>query len=280
MRKKIMTTTLGANERFVIIGRWFFAVGLFGIGVQHFIFSHFIIVMVPWWPSWIPFQTIGPYILGTYLAAASVLMVFGKRPRLVATITGLLFLILFVIIQIPFNAVSNLLIIGAWTNAIKEFAFWGCDLVVVGSLPEEKHNIKGKASFIGHLENNMLPFAKYPLSLLIIIFGLDHFIYTNFVASLVPYWIPGHIYWTYVTGTALIAAGIGIILNIKAKLAAALLGIMLFLWVIILHLPRAIADSTGLMGNEWTSVFEALSFSGSAFILSCTLSKNVKIKGE
>jgi hypothetical protein len=43
---------------------------------------------------------------------------------------------------------------------------------------------------------------------------------------------------------------------------------MLFLWVILLHIPRAIADPHSGNGNEWTSVFQALAFSGIAFILS------------
>jgi hypothetical protein len=42
---------------------------------------------------------------------------------------------------------------------------------------------------------------------------------------------------------------------------------MMFLWVFLLHIPRAIADPRGSLGNEWTSVFEALAYSGVAFIL-------------
>jgi hypothetical protein len=42
---------------------------------------------------------------------------------------------------------------------------------------------------------------------------------------------------------------------------------MIFLWFIMLHIPRAIADPHSGNGNEWTSVFEALAFSGIAFLM-------------
>ena len=107
----------------------------------------------------------------------------------------------------------------------------------------------------------------YPLAIMVIVFGADHFLYMPFVSSLVPAWIPGHIFWTYFAGAALIAAGAGMIFRVKARLAATLLGTMIFAWVLVLHIPRAVADPYGLIGNEWTSVFEALAFSGIAFIL-------------
>jgi hypothetical protein len=39
---------------------------------------------------------------------------------------------------------------------------------------------------------------------------------------------------------------------------------MIFIWVVILHIPRAVAMRNS---NETTAVFEALAFSGVAFIL-------------
>jgi uncharacterized membrane protein YphA (DoxX/SURF4 family) len=220
--------------------------------------------------AWIPARSALAYIFGAVLTMAAVLIVFGKRPRLVATLLGLFLLVLVVFIQIPFNAVNNLLVIGGWTRAFKEFAFVGSAFVVAGSLPLERHNTEAN-SVIGRLEGRLLLFAKYPLAIMVAVFGLDHFLYTGYVASLVPAWIPGHVFWTYFAGAALIAAGVGIIFNIKARLAATLLGVMLFIWVLILHIPRAIADPSGLMGNEWTSVCEALAYSGVAFIMGKTL---------
>lgn len=102
-----------------------------------------------------------------------------------------------------------------------------------------------------------------------VVLGIDHFIYTEFVATLVPARIPGHIFWTYFAGIAQVGSGVCIALNLRLKLIGMLLGIMLFIWFVILYIPRAIADPYTDKGNEVTSGFEALSFSGIAFVIAC-----------
>jgi uncharacterized membrane protein YphA (DoxX/SURF4 family) len=74
-------------------------------------------------------------------------------------------------------------------------------------------------------------------------------------------------FWTYFAGSALIAGGIGIMVPCVARIAALLTGAMIFLWVLMLHIPRAIADPYTNVGNEWASVWEALAFSGMALML-------------
>ncbi|HEV7501284.1 MAG TPA: hypothetical protein VGQ33_14820, partial [Vicinamibacteria bacterium] len=50
-------------------------------------------------------------------------------------------------------------------------------------------------------------------------------------------------------------------------LAAALSGLMVFLWLVMLHIPRALAAPEALRRNEWTAVVEAFALSGIAFAL-------------
>ncbi len=100
------------------------------------------------------------------------------------------------------------------------------------------------------------------MSIFMIFCGIEHFVYADFVATLVPSWIPGSMFWTFIAGIALIGAGAAIILRIKIRFVSTLTGIMIFLWFLVLHIPRAIADPTGHNGNECVSVFEALCFAG------------------
>jgi hypothetical protein len=104
-----------------------------------------------------------------------------------------------------------------------------------------------------------------------IAFGIDHFLYTDFVAKLVPGWIPWHVFWTYFGGVALIGSGVAIIFKIKLRVIALLQGTMLFLWFILLHVPDAITRPTFLKGNEVVSAADALGFSGTAFVIACTV---------
>lgn len=103
------------------------------------------------------------------------------------------------------------------------------------------------------------------LAIPMVVFGIQHFLYAQFVSLLVPSWIPAPLFWTYFTGTALFAAGLGIIANVWSRVAAALLGMMISVWVVILHIPRAFAD-TG--DRELINIFDALFILSGAFLLS------------
>ena len=50
---------------------------------------------------------------------------------------------------------------------------------------------------------------------------------------------------------------------------AILAGIMLFIWFAILHLPGAFSNPTVDEGNLVVSAFDALAFSGTAFMVAC-----------
>jgi len=97
------------------------------------------------------------------------------------------------------------------------------------------------------------------------IFGVQHFIYLDFVAHFIPEWIPWRGVWACFTGAALIAAASGIILKLWGRWAATLLGIMIFLWVVLLHTSRIAAQPAEFA--EWRGIFQALAMSGCAFVL-------------
>ena len=148
-----------------------------------------------------------------------------------------------------------------WENAAKELALSGGAFVIAGGSLENNKN-----TLIRFL-NKLIPFGSILFSITIISFGIDHFIYAKEASDYVPLWIPYHLFWMYFTGTALIGAGLTIILKIKAGLVATLLGTMIFTWFIILHIPRVIASPVAYIGSEVTSAFIALAYSGIAFAI-------------
>ena len=46
---------------------------------------------------------------------------------------------------------------------------------------------------------------------------------------------------------------------------------MLLLWVVLLHVPRAVAAADPQRRNEWTAVFEALAMAGIAWVVAGSL---------
>lgn len=250
----------------VTVARWFYGLGIAGIGLQHFFFGKFIPVVVPLWPAWIPGGRFWVYCVGAVLLVCAGAILTGIRARTAALVLGALFALSAVLLHIPAEMMGGWSSLGAWTNAFKALTFAGGALIVAGSLPGNAWD----AASAG-MRKRLITLGMHGPAITMVVFGIDHFLYAPFVAMLVPAWIPGHLFWTYFAGVALIASGLGMIFRVQARLAAMLLGVMIFLWLLMLHIPRAVADPYGAVGNEVTSVFEALAFSGIAFILWQTL---------
>jgi uncharacterized membrane protein len=109
------------------------------------------------------------------------------------------------------------------------------------------------------------------IAVAMIVFGVDHFLGIVFIASLIPNWIPFHIFWVGFFGVTMIAAAIGIGLGVREDWSWAGLGLMYAAWVITLHIPRtlgfyhipgAITDP-----NEWSSLFIAIALWGGPWAL-------------
>jgi uncharacterized membrane protein YphA (DoxX/SURF4 family) len=250
------------EKRIIQVGRLFYALGVVAIGLQHFYNADFVAVILPSFPEGIPAQFFWTCVSGMGLVITGIAIIIGKGARPAAILLGSVLLALLVFRHIPLQAMENPRVLGAWTNSFKILTLAGGAFAVAASLPS------GETS---NADRRLTSFGCFMLAITSVAFGIDHFLYVDFVASLVPAWMPGHVFWTYFCGVALFAAGAGMIFGIKARMAAGLLGAMIFAWLLMLHIPRAIADPHSLNGNEWTSVFEALSFSGIAFILSRTL---------
>ena len=120
----------------------------------------------------------------------------------------------------------------------------------------------------------LIPLGAVFFSIIITSFGIDHFLYAKDVSDYIPSWVPNHMFWTYLAGTALIGSGIVIILKIKPGLSAGLLGAMIFTWFIILHIPKVVTSSAAAeMEGEVTSAFLALAYSGIAFVIASSAKK-------
>jgi uncharacterized membrane protein YphA (DoxX/SURF4 family) len=68
-------------------------------------------------------------------------------------------------------------------------------------------------------------------------FGTEHFTLTSAIASIVPAWIPWHLFWAYFVGACFIAAGLSLVTGIQARLAASLLALNFFLFVVLMDVP-------------------------------------------
>jgi uncharacterized membrane protein len=250
-------------------GRSFYGICIATLGIHQLWYADFRTVILPPWPAWRTSPGIWAYLAGAALIVAGLAIIFEKKARVVALILGTVLLALIVFWQVPYMLFvfpNHLYHLGVWADATKELALSGGAFVVAGSTPDKRPNTENKPS-IERLLIEIIPLGRIFFSIMLITFGIDHFLYVESVATLVPAWIPGHHFWAYFAGVALIGSGTAIILKFKLKGTAILLGTMIFLWFVLLHIPRAIADPIVRKGNEVASAADALGFSGIAFVL-------------
>lgn len=263
-------------EKFLKAGRIFYAIGVIGIGIQQFISGDFRPLLLEQWPSSFPWLKVWAYLAGVALVAGGVVILISKNARSTALLLGMGFLLFFIGFHLTYQLffTSYSFHLSTWTNPLKELAFSGGAFLIAGSYPEKK--LHADKSPLENAMDAFIAIGSIFFSIMMIVFGIDHFLYTKFVATLVPGWIQWHIFWTYFAGAALVGAGICIILKFKLRLVGLLLGLMLFIWFVILHIPRAVSDPYVDQGNEVTSVFEALAFSGIALVIACMPAGKIK----
>lgn len=103
-----------------------------------------------------------------------------------------------------------------------------------------------------------------------IIFGVFHFVNTRSLQSVVPSFIPAETFWVYLTGAALISAGISILIKKQVTVVCNLLGVMLLVFVVLVHFPMALEGD--LMAI--TSLLKDTALAGGAFVLAKAFKEN------
>jgi len=96
------------------------------------------------------------------------------------------------------------------------------------------------------------------------VFGAEHFALGNSMIGLVPSYMPWRLFWIYFVGVALIVASLSIATRIQVRWSGLLFGIMMFLFVAMIHLPEAIKSGDRLI---WTIVIREMSFGGGGWVL-------------
>lgn len=249
----------------VAIGRTVFAVALLGLGVEHFVFREFVVGRAPAWPDGIPGKLLWAYGTGVGVILAGLSIVMRRWGRQAVLGLALLVFAWALLRHFPIVATDTLLA-GSWTRAGKALAFVGGLLAVAGTLPPIS------AGGWTRYANTTGPFVRVGgicLGCFLIVSGLQHFKFTAFVVTLIPAWFPGnHTWWAQFAGVALISGGLGLLVKRTARVAGLLVGLMLFSWFWIVHLPR-----TFLSVSDGIALFEALAFSGLALVVSAVSSR-------
>ncbi len=103
------------------------------------------------------------------------------------------------------------------------------------------------------------------------VFGILNFVNGSNMVNIVPSYLPFPIFWVYLTGLALIAASISIIIQKYTRLACLLLALMLFIFVFLIHVPCLFNGST--FQGSLVNFLKDISLAGAALIVAAVSSR-------
>jgi len=202
-------------------------------------------------PKGMPAYGMLAYVSGLVLIAGGVAILSRKGEHWGALLLASFFGLWVVALHLP-NAIKGWQHIGAW-NAPAEFTFATMGGVALF------------ASGAGAMRGTLLRVARILAGASCIVFGLAHFNYIDFTATMVPAWIPpNQTFWAWATGVGHLAAGLALVSGIQARLAATLEAAMMACFVVLLHVPLVVAVPNHI---NWIMLAVASTFTGAAWLV-------------
>lgn len=219
-------------------------------------------------PAWVPWRETSIHMVALIVFAASVGLCFS-RTALMSVFTVGAYQAIWVLISAP-GILSAPLTIGAWYPFCEALtALLGAWILYamlrwpsgVSEMPVAVHRIVRTGQVLFGLN--------------CVFYGVSHFAYADYTAGMVPAWLPGRLGLAYLTGLGHIAAGIGIIAGILARLAASLEAVMMSLFGLLVWVPTLFAQSPPKWAmppqNRWSELVVTLVLAASAWIVATSL---------
>jgi len=249
-------------DKLMPFGRLFYAIPLAVFAGEHFTLAK---LMAGGMPSWIPAHVFLVYFVGVALVAAALSIVVKKYSQLAETLLGTMILLFVVLLHIP-RVAANPHDRISWAVALRDLSFSG------GAFAGAQRKLQSK-----NTTSLLVTLARYVISVTAIFFGVEHFLHPEYapgvpLAKITPDWIPLRLFWAYLAGVVLLAAGACLLLNKKSRLAATYLGLTILLIVLVIYLPILISIPSDI-GNGLNYFADTLMFAGTILLLADALPK-------
>jgi uncharacterized membrane protein len=245
--------------------RWstsFFALTLIGLGIIGLVTRDFTTTWAGV-PDWLP----APTLLA--LATAIITLACGAGilvPRTNSSSSRIFLLALvlwFLLFRLPYIVISPL-DRGAWwevgDSAVMIAAAW----IIYIHFADQR--TKPLPLFRIDHTGQRIAAAIYGAGL--ILFGIAHFTFLARTIEFIPSWMPFHDAWAYITGLTFIAAGLGLIVNVCARLAADLSVLQLLLLTVIVWIP--ILASGHAASSDWTEFISSWTLTAAGWVVAAS----------
>jgi uncharacterized membrane protein YphA (DoxX/SURF4 family) len=241
-----------------------FAVSMLGLGMLGFITGDFALNWQPA-PAGVPGRTMLAYATAALFWTLGAGLLFDRFKYSFGIATAVAFFVWAILLQGP-GVVRDPLNVLPWLGFTERLQ------VAAGALMLAATQVPGTS-----FERWGMLVGRISFGVSLPIFGLSHWQYAQFTADMIPAFIPAHMFWAYFTGGAHIAAGVAFLTNVLVRLASVLFAVMVSGFVLLLHLPRTIADPGSRA--EWTMIVIALTISAAAWCAAGSLARGKPASG-
>jgi uncharacterized membrane protein len=256
-------------DKLITLGCVFIAVPLAIFAPEHFRGPEFVQNMVP---SWMPGRSFWAYFVGCALLAAATSLTARKFVRLSSTLLGLMFFLFVSLIYLP-SALAHPNNRFAWAYALRDLSFAGGAWALAGLHSRASSPQQSKW---------MILFARIVMAIAAIFYAVQHFLHPEFapgvpLEKMTPAWVPFPSLWGYLAGAILLAAGIGLALNKKSRMAAVSIGALmtvLTLFPYLLILILAYDGSAPDFNDALNYVADTWLYAGAALALASALPRD------
>lgn len=197
-------------------------------------------------------------LTGFILIVTSALLAYPRTARIGALSMTIVFALWTLLFQVPRMFRGE---VAAWLGVFEFAAMAAACWALFGLL--------ASLSDSSHSYTRAVTAGRVCFALCLPAFGLSHFLYAEPAAALLPAWMPAAIFLTYLTGAGHVAAGLSLASGILMRLAAPLLCAMLASFVLLLHLPRVLANPASRY--EWTMILVSLALNGAAWVIAAAV---------
>jgi uncharacterized membrane protein len=245
--------------RYLGPGQILFAAGLAGVGVLSLMHHDFALQWQPV-PQGIPAREVLALASGALLLLGALALLPRRTARTAALVLAIFLLGWVVLLRLPRVAMQPLNIaewLGLGESLTLTVGAWVLYAWLDNLLPGTSTGAATSATAISA--------ARLVLGAAMVVFGLAHFAYADFTASMIPAWIPARLPLAYFTGAAHLAAGAALLLGIVPALAVRLEAIMMSSFIVLVHVPAVVAQPASR--EQWTALFMATALAGAMWVV-------------
>lgn len=212
-------------------------------------------------PHWIPWHVFWVYFVGLALIAAALSFTFRKCLRWSAPLLLTLFVIFVFTMDLPgtMEQVHNRI---DWVLLCRETAFGAGAMALTGAL---------------YGQRTLVTIARVLIGGTLVFYGVEHFLYLANVSGvplekITPEWFPLRFFLTGLVGAIVLVAGIAILINMRARFAAAVTGLVMIVLVVFFYTPILATDrGTAAVVEGINYVFDTMLFAGTVLLLAAAL---------